>query len=86
MDDEAGELPRAYVVLNSTEESSEAQDKDIYEWMKEKVAPYKRLSGGIISTEAMPKAASGKILRRFLRDQVKAEVEQEHSSSFHLED
>jgi 4-coumarate--CoA ligase len=74
-DDEAGELPRAYVVLNSTEAASEVTEKDIYEWVKEKVAPYKKLKGGVIFTDAIPKAASGKILRRVLRDQVKAEME-----------
>jgi 4-coumarate--CoA ligase len=75
-DDEAGELPRAYVVLNSTEAANEVQEKDIYEWVKEKVAPYKKLKGGVIFTDAIPRAASGKILRRVLRDQVKAEMEQ----------
>jgi 4-coumarate--CoA ligase len=76
-DDEAGELPRAYVVLNSTEAASEIQEKDIYEWVKEKVAPYKKLKGGVIFTDVIPKAASGKILRRVLRDQVKAEMEEQ---------
>jgi 4-coumarate--CoA ligase len=75
-DDEAGELPRAYVVLKPTEAASGIQEKDIFEWVKARVAPYKRLHGGIIFTDAIPKAASGKILRRVLRDQVKAEMKQ----------
>jgi 4-coumarate--CoA ligase len=76
-DDEAGELPRAYVVLNSTDGASEVTETDIYEWVKERVAPYKRLDGGIIFTDAIPKAASGKILRRILRDQAKAELQKQ---------
>jgi hypothetical protein len=55
-DDEAGELPRAYVALNSTKAASEVQEKDIYEGVKEKVAPYKELNGGVIFTDAIPKA------------------------------
>ncbi len=76
-DDEAGELPRAYVVLKSTEAAGEIQEKDVYEWVKERVAPYKRLDGGIIFTDVIPKAASGKILRRILRDQAKAELQKQ---------
>jgi 4-coumarate--CoA ligase len=75
-DDEAGELPRAYVVLVPTEAASKIEEKDICEWVKERVAPHKRLHGGVVFTDAIPKAASGKILRRVLRDQVKAEMEQ----------
>lgn len=33
------------------------------------VAPYKRLRGGIIFTDEIPKSASGKILRRIVREQ-----------------
>jgi 4-coumarate--CoA ligase len=76
-DDEAGELPRAYIVLNSTDAASDIQEKDIYEWVKERVAPYKRLDGGIIFTDVIPKAASGKILRRILRDQAKEELQKQ---------
>jgi 4-coumarate--CoA ligase len=76
-DDESGEIPRAYVVLKPTEGGLEVQEKDIYEWVKERVAPYKRLDGGIIFTDVIPKAASGKILRRILRDQAKAELQKQ---------
>jgi acyl-CoA synthetase (AMP-forming)/AMP-acid ligase II len=72
-DEESGELPRAYVVLRETPGDEEATKTSIYEWAKEKVVPYKRLDGGIIFTDVIPKSASGKILRRLLRDQVKEE-------------
>jgi 4-coumarate--CoA ligase len=71
----AGELPRAYVVLK---EPGAATEKDIYEWTKEKVAAYKRLDGGVVFVDTIPKSASGKILRRILRDQAK----EEQSNSF----
>ena len=68
-DEEAGEVPRAYVVLKDAD--SGVTDEDIKEFVAEKVAHYKRLKGGVIFTDAIPKSASGKILRRILRDQVK---------------
>ena len=71
-DEEAGELPRAYVVMNSDAKVSE---DDIYEWVKDRVAPHKRLDGGVVFTDAIPKSASGKILRRILREQL-AELDQ----------
>ena len=48
---------------------------DIYEWVKERVAGYKRLDGGIVFVDAIPKSTSGKILRRILRDQAKIETD-----------
>lgn len=73
-DEESGELPRAYIVLKDDTDGDKQHIMDsIYEWTKERVAPYKRLDGGIKFTEVIPKSASGKILRRILRDEVKAE-------------
>jgi 4-coumarate--CoA ligase len=74
-DEESGELPRAYIVLKDAEKANETTKEEIYEWVKEKVAPYKRLDGGIVFTDAIPKSASGKILRRLLRDELKHELE-----------
>jgi len=81
-DEASGELPRAYIVLKAKEkeegsanhdddkEHEEKLKKDIYEWVKERVAPYKRLDGGIVFVDSIPKSASGKILRRILRDEL----------------
>lgn len=72
-DDASGELPRAYIVLGTTEEAQSTTEEDIKAWVKKLVAPYKRLEGGVIFTDVIPKSASGKILRRILRDEVKEE-------------
>ena len=60
----SGELPRAYVVKG---EKSSATDKDINGYLQDKVSKYKWLAGGVEFIGAIPKAASGKILRRELK-------------------
>lgn len=72
-DEESGELPRAYIVLKADEVSQRVVDEDIKAWVKERVVPYKRLDGGVIFVREIPKSASGKILRRILRNQLAAE-------------
>lgn len=74
-DEVSGELPRAYIVLKDPDSAGEEIKTQIYEWVKEKVVPYKRLDGGIVFTDAIPKSASGKILRRLLRDELAKELE-----------
>lgn len=71
---QATELPRAYVVLRGGG-GSEEKAKEIAEWMATKVASHKKLRGGVVFVDEVPKTASGKILRRVLREQVKAEGE-----------
>jgi 4-coumarate--CoA ligase len=67
-DDEAGEIPAAYVVLRPGQEVSAA---DIQAFVADKVASYKQVRR-ITFVEAVPKSASGKILRRVLRAQAEA--------------
>mgnify|MGYP002480643798 CR=1 FL=1 len=64
-DESAGELPKAYVVLKP-DQSVTAEE--IVEWAAAKVAPTKKLRGGVEFIDAIPKTASGKILRRVLKD------------------
>lgn len=64
LDDEAGELPKAFVVVAPGQELSA---EDVQEFVADKVASYKKIR--IVEfIEEIPKSASGKILRRFLRD------------------
>ena len=66
-DVEAGELPIAFVVKKP---DAAVTEDEIKEFVKGKVASYKQLRG-VNFTEAIPKSASGKILRRVLREQLK---------------
>lgn len=63
-DEEAGEIPRAFVVLRPDADISAA---DITAFMQDKVATYKVVHD-FVFTDTIPKSASGKILRRLLRD------------------
>jgi 4-coumarate--CoA ligase len=64
-DDEAGELPKAFVVLK---EGASATAEELQGFVKEKVASYKQVRQ-LQFVDEIPKSASGKILRRMLRDQ-----------------
>ncbi|PFH61759.1 hypothetical protein XA68_16379 [Ophiocordyceps unilateralis] len=69
------EIPRAYVVPASGVEPSDALARNIVSWLEERVASHKRLRGGVRFIDEIPKAQSGKILRRVLKDQAKREEE-----------
>ncbi len=62
-DDEAGELPKAFIALNPEAIADEA---DLREFVAGQVASYKQLRA-VEFIDEIPKSASGKILRRFLR-------------------
>jgi acyl-CoA synthetase (AMP-forming)/AMP-acid ligase II len=64
-DVEAGELPRAYVVLKP---GQEVTADEVISFTRDHVATYKVVSE-VVFTDAIPKSPSGKILRRMLRDQ-----------------
>ena len=64
--DKRGEVPKAFVV---SKEQGNISEVDLQLWVKERVANYKQLGGGIDFVDSIPKTASGKILRRILRDQ-----------------
>ncbi|KAG7297917.1 hypothetical protein JYU34_018672 [Plutella xylostella] len=60
----AGELPTAFVVPQPGANPSE---QELVDFIAEKVSPAKRLRGGVIFVEEIPKNPSGKILRRELK-------------------
>jgi acyl-CoA synthetase (AMP-forming)/AMP-acid ligase II len=62
-DDEAGELPKAFVTLKA---GLEASEDEIKQFVAEKVATYKQIRLLEFVSE-IPKSASGKILRRLLK-------------------
>ena len=59
-DDEAGEVPKAFVVLKG-----EAAAEEIMEFVAGRVAPHKKIRK-VEFIKSIPKSASGKILRRIL--------------------
>ena len=59
-DEEAGEVPKAYVVLGAP-----LDEADLFSWIADRVAPYKRIRR-MEAIDKIPKSASGKILRRIL--------------------
>lgn len=66
------EVPRAYVVLIAEFDTSVAGE-DIVEFAAERLARYKRLSGGVKIVKELPKTAVGKVQKRVLIEQARAE-------------
>lgn len=69
------ELPRAYVVKR--EGAGKLTADDAKKWVAERLAKYKWLEAGVVFLDAIPKTASGKILKRVLREQAKQEMGRE---------
>ena len=65
-DEEAGEIPKAFVVR-----SGEVSGEALMDYVAAEVAPYKKLRE-VEFIDEIPKSASGKILRRVLRDRESA--------------
>lgn len=69
-DEEQGtEVPIAYVSL--TAEAKSIKDKtsllkNIRDYVDTKVAAYKKLRGGVVVLDEIPKSGTGKVLRRLL--------------------
>jgi 4-coumarate--CoA ligase len=63
-DDEAGERPRAFIVVKP---DAEVSIQEITDFTAEHVATYKVVHD-VVFTDEIPKSASGKILRRVLRE------------------
>jgi acyl-CoA synthetase (AMP-forming)/AMP-acid ligase II len=67
-DDDAGEIPKAFVVLRAPLDADE-----LMTWVAERVAPYKKIRM-VEFIHVIPKSASGKILRRELIERDRAAV------------
>jgi len=67
----ASEIPLACVVLREGVEGSDEVERTIVNWLAQRVASHKRLRGGVVWIDEVPKSASGKILRRVLKEQMR---------------
>jgi len=64
-DEKRGEAPRAYIVKKP---EAKLTEKEIHSFMEPLISRHKRLMGGVEFIDTIPKAASGKILRRVLQE------------------
>ncbi|KAF8247393.1 amp dependent CoA ligase [Wilcoxina mikolae CBS 423.85] len=64
------ELPRAYVVKRP---GATVTAEDVFDFCRQRLASYKRLDGGVVFLDAIPKNSSGKILKKTLREWAKKE-------------
>jgi acyl-CoA synthetase (AMP-forming)/AMP-acid ligase II len=70
-DDEAGEIPKAFVVLRPEAPPSATTSVEIMAYVAERVAPYRKVRA-VEVVDAIPKSPSGKILRRVLVERERA--------------
>jgi acyl-coenzyme A synthetase/AMP-(fatty) acid ligase len=71
------EVPRAYVVRMPRANISAEEVKT---FVKDRLAPYKQLRGGVVFVDELPKNTLNKILRRELRDRARVEIRGERAS------
>ncbi|OKL61423.1 hypothetical protein UA08_03148 [Talaromyces atroroseus] len=72
-----GESPRAYVVRQPGSAGARLTEEEVKDYLKSRLASYKALTGGVKFVDNIAKNASGKILKRMLREQSKRELESE---------
>lgn len=70
-DDPTTDWPRAYVV---PVEGAKLTEDEVKQFVKERLADYKQLRGGVAFIDEIPKSAIGKMLRRELRERARIEV------------
>lgn len=69
------EFPRAYVVLQQ-HAKGKTTAVDIQDFVAQRVAKHKRLVGGIKFIEEVPKLASGKIVRKLIKEWARKDVKE----------
>lgn len=69
------ELPRAYLVIKDDYKQN-TSEQEIIKWMDGRVAKHKRLTGGAMFIDEVPKSPSGKIQRKIMREWAKRDAEE----------
>ncbi len=75
--DPESKCPRVYVVKRPGDESKNLDKQTVKAYCGERLAKFKELTGGVVFVDAIPKNASGKILKRILREMAKEELKGE---------
>lgn len=94
LSDHQGEVPRAYVVVDNTGSSCDGTtsrddsgydaavtEQELKDHLSARLSKYKALKGGVRFVDAIPRGASGKILRGVVRGWVREEFEHELGES-----
>ncbi|KIW45754.1 uncharacterized protein PV06_04112 [Exophiala oligosperma] len=69
-----GELPRAFVVRKEGNDVDRPSENQVKKYAAKRLAKYKQLAGGVVFISDLPQTASGKYLKRDLRDLYKKTV------------
>jgi 4-coumarate--CoA ligase len=72
--EDGDERPRAYVVLKPDEKSCNTSEDEVVKFVATRVSRHKRITGGVVYLDTIPKNPSGKILRKWLREKAKEEM------------
>jgi 4-coumarate--CoA ligase len=70
------ERPRAYVVLQANAKYQGTPKEEIVQFVETRVTGHKRITGGVMYLDAIPKNPSGKILRTWLKEQASKETKE----------
>ncbi len=63
-------------MLRPDEKSQNTPKEEIVKFVEGRVSRHKRITGGVVYLEAIPKNPSGKILRKWLREKAKEETKE----------
>lgn len=74
VEEQATELPVGFIVVKQSAKAKgdKAVIEGVNQWLNARIANHKKLRGGLYVVDAIPKSPSGKILRRQLKDSLKA--------------
>ncbi len=64
------EVPLAFIVRKPEPEAQSLRGQDVYSFVREQLASFKALDGGVVFVNAIPRSALGKIQRFKLKDMV----------------
>ncbi|EKG11946.1 AMP-dependent synthetase/ligase [Macrophomina phaseolina MS6] len=71
---DGSEFPRAYVVRKQSLEAASLKEDDVKKYVAERLASYKRLEGGLVFVNELPRSQTGKILKQILKERAAREL------------